>query len=472
MNRVVLRGGYVVSMDDAVGELDGADILIEDDRIAGIGQFDVGDSDCAVIDVTGCIVIPGLVDTHRHTWQTALRGFGADFNVQEYRSCIRGGFGACMRPADVYAATLAGALGAIDAGITTMVDWAHIMNSPAHADASIDALQASGLRAVFGHGTPNDRDTALWYSTSTLPHPDDIVRVRTERLPNDKALVTMAMAARPPHIVAEDVMVHDWSLARDLGLRVTTDGGIGGGAWNGVLWGRGGHEPIKRLADHGLLDEHTTFVHCNNLPREELELIAAAGATISVSPESELHVGHCFPVTGRALEVGIRPSLSIDIEIQVSGDLFSAMRHILAVERGRIAAEHYAAGVGPGPWELTTRDVLGFATTEGARAVGMLDRIGSLTIGKQADLVVLRAGSLNLEPVNNAIGLVVLHAHPGNVEHVFIAGQHVKKDGRLTSPLVDDALRQLNRTRDHLFDAVGLTPGWGHRPQLQQQWKW
>lgn len=469
--RTIIRGGHVVTMDDEAGELDRADVLIDGDRIAAIGRVEARPGD-TVLDVSGSIVMPGLVDTHRHTWQTALRGFGADFNAQEYRSCIRGGFGEHMRPEDVYASTLAGALSALDAGITTLVDWAHIMNTPAHADASIDALEASGIRGVFGYGTPNDHETTRWYSSSDLMHPRDIERVRSERLSDDNALVTLELAARPPHLVTDEVMVHDWSLARDLGIRVTTDGGLGGGAWNGVLWGPGGHEPIKRLAESGLLDERTTFVHCNNLPDAELELIAAAGASISMSPEAELHVGHCLPVTSRALAAGVRPALSVDIEIQVAGDLFSAMRHVLAVERGRIGAEHYAAGLGPDPWELTSRDVLGFATLEGAAAVGMRDRIGSITVGKQADIIVLQSGALNLEPMNNAIGLIVLQAHPGNVEHVFVAGNHVKRDGALVSPLASEAVEAVNRSRDHLFSSVNLEPGWGYRPVLQQQWRW
>ncbi|GAA1995767.1 amidohydrolase family protein [Microbacterium ulmi] len=424
------------------------------------------------VDATGQIVLPGLIDTHRHTWQTALRGFGADFTAQEYRSCIRGSFGMHMRPEDVYASTLLGALEALDSGITTMVDWAHIMNTPEHADASIDALVDSGIRAVFGYGTPNDDETMEWYQQSTRHHPPDARRIREGRLSSDDALVTMALATRPPHIVTRETMINDWRLADELGLRVTTDGGLGGGSWNGVLWGPGGHEPIRALAREGLLNERTTFVHCNNIPDDELRLIADAGASISISPDSELHVGHCFPVTGRAVSLGIRPSLSIDIVIQVAGDLFGAMRSILVSDRGEVGARHYAEGSGPASWEITTKDVLEFATVAGASAVGMASRTGSISPGKKADLVLLAPGALNLEPMNNAIGLVVLQAHPGNVESVYVGGRAVKQNGSLAAPLRERAIALARSSRDHLFASARLEPGWGYKPLLQPQWRW
>jgi 5-methylthioadenosine/S-adenosylhomocysteine deaminase len=355
--------------------------------------------------------------------------------------------------------------------VTTLVDWAHITNTPQHADASIQALTDVGIRGIYAHGTPNNADTAAWYQHSELPHPKDIRRVREQLLPGDDGLVTMAMAARPPHIVSRDVMVHDWTVARELGLRVTCDGGLGGGSWSGVLWGDGGHQPIVALIKEGLLDERTTLVHCNNLPDEDLKAVAEAGAHISISPDSEMHVGHGLPVTGRAFAAGIRPALSTDIQIQVAGDLFGAMRSLIAAERGRLGTLAYAAGVGPDDWSISTRDVLGFATIQGAKATGLDRQVGTITPGKRADLCVLRSDALNLRPTNNAIGIAVLQAHPGNVSEVLVDGRFVKRGGRMLAD-TDAAIRLADESRDYLFEAAGLVPGWGYQPDLQPEWRW
>ena len=472
LERLLIRGGHVVTLDAELGEFPDGDVLIEGEKIAEIGHhLDAGN--CEVVDATGKIVIPGFVDTHRHTWQTPTRGLGADFMVQEYRSCVKGFIGPNVRPEDVYAGTLAGALEALDSGITTLVDWAHIMNSPEHADASIDALEAAGLRAVFAFGTPSDKNTDAWYKDSALPHPHDVRRIRNDRLSSDTGLITLALAVRPPHIVQHDVMVHDWQLARELGIRLTSDAGIGGGTWSGIKWGPGGHQPLHDLQRAGLLGPDTTYVHCNNLPDEDLKLIADSGGSISTSPDAEMHVGHCFSVMGRAVAHGIRPALSIDIVCQVAGDMFGAMRTVLASERGLVGARCYADGVGPGPWEITTKDVLEFATIAGARASGLGDRVGTLVPGKQADLLLIDAHALNLLPMNNAIGLVVLQAHPGNVDSVYVAGRAVKRDGRLVHVDLRRVRELVNASRDHLFAAGGITPGWGYRPpELADQWRW
>ena len=223
----LVRGGIVVAGAELAVHR-AADVWVRGSTIEAItptGEKPVPPG-CRVIEAGNHIVMPGLIDTHRHLWQTPLRGLGADLTAPEYRHGLREVVARHYQPADVYAATLAGALEALDCGITTMLDWAHIMNSPEHADASVAALRASGMRAVFGHSAPNDAEAASWWSNSARPHPADVRRVRTRLLPDDDALVTMAFAARAPHLVQPLVMRHDWMLARELGLRIVVDGGI------------------------------------------------------------------------------------------------------------------------------------------------------------------------------------------------------------------------------------------------------
>jgi 5-methylthioadenosine/S-adenosylhomocysteine deaminase len=449
-NRTLIRGGTVLTMDPATpGGL--VDVLVEGQVISRIGpSLDV--EDALIVDASDMLVIPGFVDTHRHNWQTQLRGIASDWSLPEYLAGIRGTLGPQYQPEDVYAGTLLGITEALNGGVTTILDWAHIMNSPAHADASVHALREFGGRAIFAHSTPNDERIEEWYVDSQLPHPVDIRRVREEWFSSDDGLVTMAMAARGPQHTTRQVSADDWRLARELDLRITVH--VGEGAW-GMR-----HAPVRQLHEAGVLGPDTTFVHANCLSDEELELIASSGGSISISPEVELHMGHGHPVTGRALKVGIQPCLSVDVVVVIGGDMFGAMRCLLATERARVNAIAIERREMVERLTLRSEDVLRFATIEGARAVGLDDRVGTITAGKQADIVLIRGSDLNLTPVNNEYAAAVLHAHPGNVDTVFVAGNIVKRSGVLTS--IDVArVRQLAEiSRDALLARAGVYRGW------------
>jgi cytosine/adenosine deaminase-related metal-dependent hydrolase len=425
----------------------GSDVWISDAVISDIaptGSKPIP-AHCETIDATGMIVMPGLIDTHRHLWQTPLRGLGADLTGPEYRTSIRAAFGAHIRPEDVYIATLAGALEALDSGVTTILDWASIMNSPAHADASVAALRASGMRCVLAHGAPSDAEAASWWGNSERKHPGDIRRLRKEVLHDDAALVTMAFGARAPHLVTGDIMKHDWHLARELGLRITVDGGLGGGLWSGKR-----RYPIRLLREAGLLGADTTYVHCNNLAEDEYAAIADSGGTVSISPCAEMHVGHGVPATGRVLAAGIRPALSVDYVTQVAGDMFGAMRAILSTERGLAARAAFANGGGVEPWSLRTPDVLEFATAQGAIALGLQGRTGVLARGRQADITLLDTKSLRLTPVNDPVATIVLLATPADVDTVVVAGRPLKRGGRIVHTPVEKILAELVACRDGL----------------------
>ncbi|MGW0330113.1 amidohydrolase family protein [Nocardia sp. NPDC003183] len=417
--RLLLHGAQIVSMDDDIGDLVG-DILIEGTRISAIAErLDVTDAE--VIDGTDMIAIPGMIDTHRHTWQSAVRHSYADMDPARYFAEMLVGIGASYQPDDVYIGNKLGAAAALSAGTTTLVDWSHIQNTPAHSDAAITGLCEAGIRAVFAHGWPLLTDNR-WTNRSELGHPDDIRRLRTQYFAGDDQLLTLAMAARGPEMAAEDTWVADLRLARELDIRTTVH--VGAYPHNAA------HRAVAQYAGLGLLGDDMTFVHCSRSHDDEFAMIADAGATVSLGVHCELNSQGMGDIPlDKLLARGIRPSLSGDTETKCSGDMFTQMRMLYAYHRSWMGGGHSAVGGVP---ELRVRDVLEFATVQGARAVGMSDKIGSLAPGKQADIVLLRASDLNLGPVTNPVYSVVLAAHEGNVDTVLVAGRVVKRDGHLT----------------------------------------
>lgn len=446
--RVLISGGHVLSIDPAIGELPRGDVLIEDERIAAVAPH-LDASDCETIDATGTIVAPGFVDTHRHTWQAPWRNIASDWSLFHYLWGMHTGLSKYYRPQDTYAGNLLGTLEALDSGITTLLDWSHNLATPEHADAAIQGLRDSGSRAVFAHGG----GAAQWGSVpgNTVDHPEDARRIREQYFSSDDGLVTMALAIRGPQFTTEEVALHDWALANDLDLRITVH--VGDGAL-------GKTRPIDWLRRNGLLNDRTTYVHCCSLGDDELAMISDSGGTASVAADVEMQMGHGWPATGRLLAAGVRPSLSIDVCTSTGGHMFGLMRTAIGTQRALDNAANEAAGgiLGAAPVELTCRDMLEFATIEGARAVGMAERIGSLTPGKQADVILVRADSLGMAPLNNAAGALVYNAHPGLVDTVIVAGRPVKRAGVLLDHDPARVLAAAEQTRDHVLAQAHLDP--------------
>lgn len=457
MHATVIRNACVIPMDGTTVARPRADIHVDDrGTIAAVGEDLVVPPDVTEVDAAGMIALPGLVDSHRHPWQTLMRGVATDFTVIQYRDILRGGAAPRYRPEDVYWGTLLGDLEALAAGVTTVADLAHIMNSPEHADAAVQAHRDSGMRVLFAHGTPNDGRADLWYSRSELPHPADIRRVREQVLRDDSALVTLGMHMRPSFLVSDEVMRSDFRLARDLDVHVSVDGGLGGGCWGGARWGSPGRRPVRDLDEAGFLGPRVTLVHCNNLPDEEMARIGRSGTHVSVSPDAEMNCGHGEPATLRLLGHGVRPGLSVDSVVWAAGDMFTAMRAVLNSARGTLGARSYETGVPVDEWSITAWDVLEFATVRGAAACGLGERTGSLSPGKAADIVLLRSDPLNLEPLNHPVGQVVMTAHPGNVDTVYVQGRRVKSAGRLLGQDTASVTAKARAARDHVLG--GLDP--------------
>jgi cytosine/adenosine deaminase-related metal-dependent hydrolase len=432
---LVRRAAWVLSMDPAIGDVADCDVLIEDGVITAVAAG-LPVSDAEVLDGTDRIVVPGFIDTHRHLWQTAMRNIAADWTLSQYLVGVLGALAPVYRPEDVYAGNLLGALEALDHGITTILDWSHCaIMTPEHTDAAVAALDESGMRAVYAYGN----GAPIWFDGDSRADWSDLRRLTDSTVPGN-GRITLAAALRGPDFGTVDRSVDDWATARELGLPISVHIGVAGFA----------DRPVAQLADRGILGPDTTYVHCSRLHDDELTMIADSGGTASVATEVEMHMGHGYPPTGRLVAAGVRPSLSVDVCTGIGGDMFTAMRATLAMQRALDNDAIIRAGGKPETLSITARDVLEFATVEGARALGLEQRTGSVTPGKDADLLLIRTDRLNMLPVNNPVASVALAANTSNIDTILVAGRVVKRDGVLTGTDTKNVRRLAESSRDYL----------------------
>jgi cytosine/adenosine deaminase-related metal-dependent hydrolase len=458
-DRILIKGATVLTQDDALGEMANADILVEDDRILEVGH-NLAAADARTIDAAGDIVIPGFVDTHRHTWETSIRTSAPDYTLGAYFGAILDKFAPNYRPEDVHAANLWGSLECLNAGITTLVDWSHIMNTADHADAAVKGLQDAGLRAVFAFGFPNTSIQAWWFgmdyggSTERI-NGDEARRIRRDYLSDDRGLITMALATRGTNFCKPEVVRYEWELAKELGINITVH----------VAMDRFGYTKmqLRALKEMDLLYPNTTYIHSSHLLEDEWEMVRESGGNVSLAPQIELQMGHGWAPAMTASKLGIPVGLSSDVATTASSDQFTQMHAIFASERAR---RHAAAwdedldGNLPTPDLIDARQVLRWATLEGAMVAGVADRTGSITPGKKADLVVIDTKAVNVAPVIDPVGAVVCAADISNVRTVLVDGRIVKDDFRLVADL-DAPRRAVEASRDYLVSTFGEPePGW------------
>lgn len=424
MRRTLIRSATVISMDDAIGDLATGDVLVEGSRIVEVRpSIDVA-ADTEIVDGKGRIVIPGLINAHMHTWQTGLRGFAANWTLLEYFRRMHAGLATVFRPEDIHIATLVGALNQINHGVTTLVDWCHNNPTPDHTDAAVRGLIESGIRAAFFHGSPKPEPKPGEPHFSEVPHPRrEVERLLTGPLADRDGLVTLGLAILGPHYSTLDVAVHDFRLARELKLIASMHQG-GGPAKTPGGW--------EKLIEAGLVGPGVNIVHGNDLPDALLDRMVDLGVSFSVTPENEMIQGHGFPITGRLLRRGVRPTIGIDLESVLAGDLLSVARVALSMQRALDNAEaRQASGTIPATTTIPVREALRWITTEGARMLGRESQIGSLTPGKLADLVIINASDLNLVPVHDPVATVVMQTSLANIDSVMIGGAWKKRNGRL-----------------------------------------
>lgn len=434
--RTLIRGATVLSMDEGLGNLVRGDILVEGNSITAVGEhIDAGDA--AIIEASGMIAMPGMVDTHRHSWEGQLRRINPNAEtLEDYCNATHFSFAKYYRPADMYIGNLLTALGCIDAGITTVIDNSHNSRTAAHSDAAIEALLDAGIRSIHASGAPisGEWDKAHW--------PENLERLQQKyfkRGEND--LISLAvMAQLEPQL---------WAEGRRLGLPIITE-----------LFGGNMAAELEALHSKGLLGPDNIFNHCTALPDAGWKILRDAGVRVNVCPRSDAHYGiedGMFAMQA-AMRHGINPGLSVDNETSYSGDMFMEMRVAFYLQRVIGMHQKRCCGSEDHPVTLPAHSLLKSATVDGAACAGLQHKIGSLTPGKQADIILINAQDINLYPSNNALGTVVHAAERSNVDTVMIAGRIVKRNGKVLGVNSERLRAATDESRNHLFKAAGYQP--------------
>ncbi len=433
---LVFRGGTVLTMDDAHTVLDGGDVLVVDGRVAAVGVALAVPEGTIEIDATGGIVMPGMIDTHRHLWQTAMRGYGADWTLTQYFVWYYLEHGRTFRPQDVHAGNVLAGWEALEAGVTTTVDWSHGLQTVDHGRAAADALRSVPGRFVLAYG---NIQAGPWEWTA-----DPAVRRFLTELKDAGDLgVQLAFDVTGDPAFPEKAA---FEAARELGLPVTTHAGV---------WGATNDDGIRLMHENGFMTPETVYVHAASLSTDSYHRIAATGGSISVSTESEQSAGQGYPPTWQVRRHGIPVSLSMDTSVWWSGDLFSAMRTTLGADRSREHLEAHAKGETVTGVSLRAEQVVDWATRGGAHALGR-DDLGVLRPGAAADIVLIKNDASPVSfPLLNPYGQVAFQAQRGDVHTVLVAGQVVKSEGKLVGFDAAAVRSQVEATVEHLRSSLG-----------------
>jgi 5-methylthioadenosine/S-adenosylhomocysteine deaminase len=414
--KLLIKGAIVLTMDQAAGDFDVADVLVENNLIAAVGPNLGAVEGAEIIEAHDAIVMPGFVDSHRHLWHTVLRNVLADTTSGQFMR-IAGQAGSRFTPDDVYVSSRLGAAECLNAGITTVLDWCHIANTPEHADAAVQSAFDSGARVVFAHSVP------LTFPADQ-PH-TDIDRVRDRWFSSPNPLVSLAMAARGPEITQPEVNDADFALARELGIGISFHAGAWGGADGAAL---------QALYERGQMGADINYVHLNFTRNDVLDLIAKTGGTASITPLSEMLMGATHPPTERLLARGIKTGIATDTALWGGSALFTEIKQALSAVRAQEARrcvdeKRYYTEVG-----LRVGDALQLVTQQAAAAIWLDHQVGSLTPGKRADLLLVKRTGLNMLPITSAAharAAIATTAEPADIDAVMVEGRWAKWGGQL-----------------------------------------
>jgi 5-methylthioadenosine/S-adenosylhomocysteine deaminase len=431
--RLLIKGGCVLSLDRSVGNHAEADVLVEDGVIREIGGG-LRARDAEVVDATDTIVMPGFVDTHRHVWKSLFRNVGGGEDQVDPAT-----YGAHYTADDVYVATLVGLLGALEAGITTVVDWSDTQMGHSFTEAALQAHTDAGLRTVLVHASSPSTDDGLGAVRRLMADPKGAV----------SPVTTVALGPADPAATGLERVEASWAAARELGLRIHVHVGSTPEE-KGIVSG---------LAGRSLLGPDVTLVHCTNLDEADLDAIASTGTGVSLTPAREMTGGLGAPPLQALIDRGIRPGLGVGDDTEGPGDLFAQMRAANSIQHAT-SFDLKLAGKGGVPNLLTTREVIKYGTVDGANAVGLSKITGSLTPGRRADILVLRADRPNIAPINDPIGAVVWGMDTSNVDWVFVEGEPLVRAGDLVADTSQIRARAI-AARERLADAAGLLTGAG-----------
>ncbi|WP_405494591.1 amidohydrolase family protein [Nocardia sp. NBC_00511] len=437
---LLITGATLITLDPPTQVLESSDVLIVDGKIAGVGQNLPRPDATQVFDATGKIVMPGLVDSHQHTWQNHLRGIGVDWSLNDYFQYLIFTWKPHFTPEDIYAGTLLGATEALTHGSTTMSDWSDGAATPDMAEAAAQALVDAGIRGRFTYanaGVPVEKWGTGAHVKQMWDAHNDFDRLVSMQIAIDSGMDP----AFPEQVV--------WKFARDNGIRVATHGGLFG--WDQSMW-------IPRLVDHGLLLPTNMYMHMVSVPDEFIKRVADSGGTIVNAPIGNLRQGQGFPHVLTPHRFGGNIALATNSETCHATSMFDVMRtetdlcdlyaHLDAEQRG------YLNTASP----VRSPDLLEWATVGGATALGLQDRIGSLTVGKYADLIVLTPDPFAMPSRLDPIGHVVNQGRPELIDLVMVSGVVKRRRGAVvdgTGVSHEQVRKLVNASQERLIAAIG-----------------
>jgi 5-methylthioadenosine/S-adenosylhomocysteine deaminase len=431
-SRILFKGGIVVTMDANVPNLATGDVLVEDDRIVAIGASVQADG-AEVIDAAGNIVMPGLIDAHHHMWLGVMRRMMPDVDdLFAYIDVVANTLGAHYRPLDMFLSTRLTAVASLDAGITTIIDACHSSRSPGHTDAALDALDGAGIRALHMVGAAMDKKASVAHL------PQDLERLAL-KWNNDANLVRVGLFGQ--------LNLDWWKVARGLDMHILTE-------FIGDLAKLG-----PQFAEKGVLGSHNIFNHCTRVPQETWNLFADAGVNVTVNPRSDALFGFDDETFAyqQAIDHGLTPALGIDLDTAFGSDLFGEMHALFGQQRSAMRYRRFR-GEANVPAPISVEAVLEAATVNGARAAGLERSIGTLTPGKQADIIMVRTNGVAVFPITNAIGAIVQAVERSDVDTVMVAGEVRKRAGKLLDVDLAKLKADVNASREYLLGASGYRP--------------
>ena len=431
-HRTLFKRGAVVTMDRNIPNLGTGDVLVEGERIVAIGA-DIQADDAEVIDASNAIVMPGLIDAHHHMWLGVMRRMMPDVDdLFAYIDVVAEKLGAHYRPLDMYLSTKLTAVASLDAGITTIIDACHSSRSPEHTDAALDALDNAGIRALHMVGAAMDKGAPVAHL------PGDLERL-ADNWNSDGGLVQVGLFGQ--------LNLDWWKVARSLDMRILTE-------FIGDLAKLG-----PEFAEKGMLGSHNIFNHCTRVPHETWKLFADAGVNVTVNPRSDALFGfddESFAYQ-QAIDHGLTPALGIDLDTAFGSDLFGEMHALFGQQRSAMRYRRFRGEVNA-PAPISVEAVLEAATVNGARAAGLEGSIGTLTPGKQADIIMVRTNGVAVFPATNAIGTIVQAVERSDVEMVMVAGKIRKRAGKLVGVDPAKLAADVGASRDYLLEASGYRP--------------
>ena len=452
LHRVLIRNGHVLTMDERTGDLPSGDVLVEDGVIVAVAP-DLPVVDAEVVDATGHLVLPGFIDTHRHTWQSLFRGICGDWTLADYYFGMRLGISPEYTPEDLRLGQHYGGVDALNSGVTTLLDFSHCNNTPDHSDAAVAGLRDAGIRATFCYGFFESSPGASRFGDHAA-RLADFHRIADTRFGSD-GLLSLGVSLSEIFGQPWADTVAELTAARERGALLVNHAGcvFGSPLCMGIL----------EMEQLGLLGPDMVHVHCNSFTDAEWGAVARSGGKVSISVETEMSMGFGRPVFGRCRQHGIAPTLSADVVSLNSGDLWHELRFGLGSARAEAADPVNAAGAMPDRVAWTARESLAWCTVNAAEAMGLGDRIGSLTPGKRADLMLVGGPGVEQHPRVDPYATLAFQTTAADVRTVVVDGVAVKRDGVvLGTPLAELTARAdaaADRILQRLHDAGRELPG-------------